>query len=128
MKLRNWATLGGVTLGALGLGLAIKSFLPQRFPTGSIVPVEAGRILGGEGGLMAARRALPETSMLPEVDITFLRCGSVTIPECIAVRGASPFAPCVIAYSAVLIRHPKATFLYDTGLCNDTYLYLIDQP
>lgn len=43
------------------------------------------------------------------------------------VRGAFSLAPCQIAYSAVLIRHPQATFLYDTGLCGDIYLFLREQ-
>ena len=145
MKLRHWATLGGATLGAIGLGLAIKSFLPSPLVRGE----RTGRTAGDHKGppsrssppspLRTAKTLSKERiserrdeegilrSQYPEIEVTFLRCGSVTIPECIAVRGASPFATCVIAYSAVLIRHPKATFLYDTGLCNDIYLYLIDQ-
>src|SRR5690348_6270581 len=99
MKLRNWAALGGVTLGALGLGVAIKSFLHSPLITSGHIATEHGyepeegvSVLQGEEALLATRRALPAISTLPEIDITFLRCGSVTIPECIAVRGASPFA------------------------------------
>ena len=33
MKVRNWAGMGAVTLGAAGAGLALKSMLPQRFTT-----------------------------------------------------------------------------------------------
>jgi glyoxylase-like metal-dependent hydrolase (beta-lactamase superfamily II) len=56
-----------------------------------------------------------------------LRCGSITIPEPIAVRGAFTLAPRVIAHSTVLIRHPQALLLYDTGLSNDIDTYLVDQ-
>ena len=35
MKVKNLVTWGGISLGALGVGLAIKSFLPQRFETTS---------------------------------------------------------------------------------------------
>ena len=115
MKLRNWAKLGALSLGTLGMGLAIKSFLPQRFPTAAWPGV----------------REYPaplDVASLPAVEVEFLRCGSVTIPECIAVRGALSIAPRVIAHSAVLIRHPRATFLYDTGLCADVYTYLVNQP
>ena len=31
MRIRNLAMVGAVSLGALGVGMAIKSFLPQRF-------------------------------------------------------------------------------------------------
>jgi glyoxylase-like metal-dependent hydrolase (beta-lactamase superfamily II) len=117
MKLRNLLTLGGITLGAFGLGLVIKSFLPQRFPTAT-APWYQTR-----------EPALPlDTSAFPEVEVSFLRCGSVAIPTPVAVRGAFSLAPCLIAYSAVLVRHPKATFLYDTGLCSDISAFLTDQP
>src|SRR5438045_1910505 len=117
MKLRNLVTLGGITLGALGLGLVIKSFLPQRFPTAT-APWYQRR-----------EPALPlDTSAFPEVEVSFLRCGSIAVPEPIAVRGAFSLAPRLIAHSAVLIRHPKATFLYDTGFCSDISVFLADQP
>src|SRR5579872_981304 len=114
MKLRNWIKLGALSLVIPGMGLAIKSFLPQRFPTAEW-PV-------------AREYPVPsDTASFPVVNIEFLRCGSVTIPECIAVRGALSIAPRVIAHSAVLIRHPRATFLFDTGLCADVYTYLVNQ-
>jgi N-acyl homoserine lactone hydrolase len=110
MTLRNLATWGGLALGAVGAGLALNSFLPRRalssapwHPDGAQLPVLEGA---------------------PAIDVTFLRCGSVTIPECVAVRGALSLAPRTIAYSAVLVRHPQATFLYDTGFCSDVTTYL----
>ncbi len=112
MKWRNLATLGSVSLAALGMAMAIKSALPRRFLLDS--PYETGKTL--------------DTSAFPAIDVTFLRCGSITIPEFIAVRGAFSLAPRTIAHSAVLIQHPKATFLYDTGLCSDIALFLTDQP
>src|SRR5581483_890380 len=114
MKLRNWVKLGALSLGTLGMGLAVKSFLPQRFATAAWPTAQE-------------RTVRPDIASLPAIEIEFLRCGSVTIPECIAVRGAISFAPRVITHSAVLIRHPKATFLYDTGLCADVYTYLVSQ-
>lgn len=115
MKLRNWVKLGALSLGTLGIGLAVKSFLPQRFAT-------------AKWPVIQERTVRPDIASLPAVEIEFLRCGSVTIPECIAVRGAMSFVPRVITYSAVLIRHPRATFLYDTGLCADVYTYLVSRP
>ena len=110
--IRRVATLAGASLGAIGAGVAISSFLPRRFATWyePDVPV-----------LQRSQGALPA------IDITFLRCGSVAIPEFIAVRGALLLVPRVISHSAVLIRHPKATFLYDTGLASDIYLYFQEQ-
>jgi glyoxylase-like metal-dependent hydrolase (beta-lactamase superfamily II) len=96
------------------MGLVVKSFLPQRFATAAW-PVAQERTVR------------PDVARLPAVEVEFLRCGSVSIPECIAVRGAMSFAPRVITHSAVLIRHPRATFLYDTGLCADVYTYLVSQ-
>ncbi|MFL5625913.1 MAG: MBL fold metallo-hydrolase [Ktedonobacteraceae bacterium] len=116
MKLRDVATWGGITLGAIGAGLAIKSFLPQHFM--SPAPWHEKKV----------QAPTIDTSTMPQVDVVFLRCGSVTIPECIAVRGAFSLAPRTIAYSAVLIRHPQATFLYDTGFSYDIHTYIADTP
>lgn len=114
MKLRKLAALSGIAAGALGAGLAIHTFLPQRFP------VEAP-------WYEKEPAARLDTSALPQIDVAFLRCGSVTLPEAIAVRGASLLVPRVITYSAVLVRHPQATFLYDTGLCANIAEYFADQ-
>lgn len=115
MKLRRLVTAGSIALGALGAGLALKSFLPQRWNVPELNMEEKVQLPGFD------------TSTMPDVEVTFLRCGSVTIPEPIAVRGALTLAPRVISHSAVLVRHPQATFLYDTGLCADIYLYILGQ-
>ncbi len=109
---RRIATLAAASLGAVGTGVAINSFLPRRFatwyePDVPVLPMSQGA--------------------LPSIDITFLRCGSVVVPEFIAVRGAFSLVPRIISHSAVLIRHPKATFLYDTGLASDISLYFQEQ-
>jgi N-acyl homoserine lactone hydrolase len=115
MKPRSLFALGSISLATFGVGLALRSFMPQRFDTESWSDIEA-------------TTSRDNTATLPEVDITFLRCGSVTIPGFIAVRGTLSFAPRVISHSAVLIRHPKATFLYDTGLCAEVSAYVEQQP
>ncbi len=117
MKLRKLATLGGLTLGAVGLGLAIKSLLPQHFAT--FPPQDTWDKANGSTPL--------DISTFPTIEVSFLRCGSVAIPELVAVRGAFSLAPRVISHSAVLVRHPKATFLYDTGLSSAIFTYLADQ-
>ena len=116
MKLRNWVTLAGV---AAGVGIVAKSFLPQRFAldTWDDEPLK----LSGKNA-----RESQEALDLPDVEVAFLRCGTASVPEWVAVRGAL-FAPVDIAHSAVLVRHPKATFLYDTGLCADVHAYLANQ-
>jgi N-acyl homoserine lactone hydrolase len=112
MKPRFLATMAVASLGVLGAGIAVRSFWPQHFDTS----VSQNKDI-----------SLPVASSLPAVDVTFLRCGYAEWPECIMVRGAPSLAPRRIAYSAVLVRHPRATFLYDTGLCNDISLMLMDQ-
>ena len=112
--LRKWLKYAGIAAGTIALAPLGKSFLPQRFDTET----------WHETGITPTA---PDLSTFPQVEITFLRCGSTTIPEAIAVRGGS-FAPTVISHSAVLVRHPKATFLYDTGLCSDIFSYLAGQP
>jgi N-acyl homoserine lactone hydrolase len=112
MKVRNWAGMGAAALGAVGTGLALKSVLPQRFITEQIHPLQ---------------EEVPDNSTWPQIEVTFLRCGHVTLPEFLVVRGAASWAPHVNAYSAVLIRHPNGTFLYDTGFCSDIYAFLRNQ-
>src|SRR5690349_1924940 len=123
MKRRNWIILAGAALGAVGAGLAVKSFLPQRFRLDAWNEYDAlsAPAASGNGGNRK------DEKNVPEVEVSFLPCGVITVPECVAVRGAG-FDRIDIAYSAVLVRHPKATFLYDTGLCNDISLYLANQP
>jgi N-acyl homoserine lactone hydrolase len=113
MKLRNWASLGAVALGATGVGLALKSVLPQHFAIDQAYVIPEGAV---------------DRSTWPEIEVTFLRCGHVTLPEFLVVRGAFSLAPHVNAYSAVLIRHPHGTFLYDSGFCRDIYAFVRKQP
>ncbi len=113
MKLRSRLALGGGALSALGAGILLTSFLPQKFATTDTDTTAPG--------------SLPDRQGLPDIDVTFLRCGSVVVPEFLAVRGAFSSRPREISHSAVLIRHPNGTFLYDTGLCTDIELFLLDQ-
>lgn len=122
MKGRNWIMLAVAGLGAVGAGVAVKSFLPQRFRLDAWNEYDALPVPATKGDDRSQR-----DENVPEVEVSFLRCGVITVPECVAVRGAG-FTRIDLAYSAVLVRHPKATFLYDTGLCNDISLYLANQP
>lgn len=113
--MRSWH-LGGATLGvlgALGAGLVARTFLPLRLATARPAQQDIEEIPVGP---------------LPDVEVSFLRCGSTTAPACFAVRGVFSLAPRLLAHSAVLVRHPRGTFLYDTGLCADIHHFLKDQP
>jgi N-acyl homoserine lactone hydrolase len=112
MKIRDWATLGAVAIGTAGAGIAVKSLLPENFATEQ---------------MYGQQEEVVDISAWPEIEVSFLRCGHVNLPEFLTVRGAFSFATHINAYSAVLIRHPLGTFLYDTGFCNDIYVYLKDQ-
>jgi glyoxylase-like metal-dependent hydrolase (beta-lactamase superfamily II) len=107
--------LSGLTLGTIGASVVINSFLPQH--------------LGDAGKIESVREDQTQhvVDTLPEVEVTFLRCGSSIVPEWLAARGSFSFQPRELVHSAVLIRHPQATFLYDTGLCTDINLFLMDQ-
>ncbi|GCF08558.1 MBL fold metallo-hydrolase [Dictyobacter arantiisoli] len=113
MKLRNWLALGGFTVGFIGAAVVISSFLPHPF-----VPEH---IAEQKGDL------LPPVATLPDIEVSFLRCGSVVVPEWLTVRGKLSTASHRVAHSAVLIKHPRGTFLYDTGLCTDLPLFMMDQ-
>jgi N-acyl homoserine lactone hydrolase len=112
MKLRHWAVLGAASFGILGAGIALKSLLPPRIAI-DMSPEEPEAPL--------------DRATLPDIDVVFLRCGYATWPEIVMARGVYSLAPRAIAYSAVLVRHPQATFLYDTGLSSDIYLDLREQ-
>jgi N-acyl homoserine lactone hydrolase len=112
MSVRNWIRIGALSLGLAGLGWAAKSFFPASFSLDEP---------------LASNKPTLLPASLPSVEVEFLRCGFTTAPEFLAVRGSLSFAPRAISHSAVLIRHPQATFLYDTGLSGDIYLYLENQ-
>jgi N-acyl homoserine lactone hydrolase len=113
MKLSAWALLAGTIPLAIGAGLVARDLLPERWA----VPPDADEA-SIEGPQNAAN--------LPAVEVTFLRCGFTTVPELVAVRGGW-LKRVTIAHSAVLIRHPQATFLYDTGMCAEIRSYLVHQ-
>lgn len=104
-KTSAWAPLArGVGLA----GQALAGFLPERW---AATPDASDPADVGQTG------AAPVATNLPPVEVTFLRCGYTRVPEFVAVRGGSLTRRVTIAHSAVLVRHPQATFLYDTGLC-----------
>jgi glyoxylase-like metal-dependent hydrolase (beta-lactamase superfamily II) len=132
MKLRHLLALGGGVLGAVGAGIALTSFLPQKFVTERVDNTIKKAYISERVKLPGFTRIaelpdIPEVAKFPDIEVTFLRCGSVVLPEFLAVRGAFSAAPHRISHSAVLIRHPKGTFLYDSGLCSDIEFFLLGQ-
>ncbi len=112
MKARTLMMLGGLALGAWGLSMALEGLRPEHFD------------LTDWHNEQGDPSTATHPASLPEIDISFLRCGSITLPELVAVRGSLSLAPRVIVHSSVLIRHPQATFLYDTGLSSNIHDYL----
>lgn len=109
----KWSSKVALALAAAGTAVVARSFMPVHFDLARAVDEQTATTL--------------DTAHLPAIEITFLRCGSVSVPECIAVRGALSLTPRTIAHSAVLIRHPRATFLYDSGLCTNIAQFVQDQ-
>jgi N-acyl homoserine lactone hydrolase len=109
MKVRTMLALAGVTVGA---GFIVNSFLPQRLAMKQ-EPVEP--------------RKTTSNAAFPAIEVSFLRSGTTVIPEFLIKRGSISLEPHVVAHGAVLIRHPHGTFLFDSGLCEDIGLFLMDQ-
>lgn len=115
MKRHDWALLAGTVTVATGAGVVIRNVLPERWT----IPPDKHESLDV---------SWQDTASLPSIDVTFLRCGLSVVPELVVVRGGSLIKRVPIAHSAVLVRHPDATFLYDTGLCGDIGSELTGQP
>jgi glyoxylase-like metal-dependent hydrolase (beta-lactamase superfamily II) len=115
MKVGNWALLATTIPLAIGAGLVSRALLPERWTILPNVdePLEESPL---------------STANLPPIDVTFLRCGLTVVPELVAVRGGSLIKRVPIAHSAVLVRHPDAMLLYDTGLCEDISRELTGKP
>ncbi len=111
-SVRRSAAFAALSIGVAATGIAVNSFLPRHFDTW----------YKSEDSTFHKSQ-----SSFPPIEITFLRCGRVVVPELVAVRGAFSLVPRLISHSAVLVRHPKATFLYDTGLAGSISSYLQNQ-
>ena len=109
MRVRTILALAGA---AAGVGLIVNSFLPQR--------------LAMEQEQIVPQKTVPRANF-PAIDVHFLRSGTTVVPQWLTTRGSISFAPHTIAYGAVLIRHPQGQFLFDSGLCEDIGLFLMDQ-
>src|SRR5713101_2613032 len=55
------------------------------------------------------------TNMLPGVTLSLIKCGKMMSKQVFIYRGGSWSANYDSGMAAVLVHHPKATFLFDTG-------------
>jgi N-acyl homoserine lactone hydrolase len=60
-------------------------------------------------------RAGAEVSALPDVTLSLIKCGKMISKQSFIYRGGSWSEKFESGMAAVLVRHPKATFLFDTG-------------
>ncbi len=77
MKIRDWTTLGAMVIGVAGVGIAAKSLLPENFATEQ---------------MYGQQEEIVDASTWPEIEVSFLRCGHVNLPEFLVVRGALSIA------------------------------------
>lgn len=107
MRLRRILLL---LLGLLVLlfGLLVYSFSPQK------LNVEA--FSSGSTGFSSTR---PDPVMLPETSLSLIECGKMMSKQVFVFRGGSWSEGYDSGMAAVLVRHPRGTFLFDTGFGAD---------
>ena len=86
----------------IAIALLIYTFLPIRLTTDPALAVGIGR----------GRR---NPSELPEVSFTLLKTGKMPSRRAFAYRGGNWAESADNGMAAILVRHPQATFLFDTG-------------
>jgi len=86
----------------VSLGLLISTFLPKTI---DVKAYESGSVVFHPA----------ETVALPEVSLSLIKCGKMMSKKVFVYRGGSWSENYDSGMAAVLIRHPKATFLFDTG-------------
>ena len=71
---------------------------------------------------------VPDRSKLPEVSLSIITSASDSISKGFLLSGGNWFDTNNFAYDAILVRHPKATFIFDTGLGTQIEKQLKDAP
>lgn len=61
----------------------------------------------------------PDPSILPETSLSLIECGKMISKQVFIFRGGSWSESYDSGMAAVLVRHPKGTFLFDTGFGAD---------
>ncbi|MEP7270559.1 MAG: hypothetical protein ABI882_03605, partial [Acidobacteriota bacterium] len=86
----------------IAVGALIYSFTPQVLPDDPAQAVGIGR----------GRR---DPAALPEVKLSLIKAGKMPARQAFTYRGGSWSAGYENGMAAVLVRHPEATILFDTG-------------
>ena len=101
--LRRILLVAGLGL-VLALGLLVYSFTPRTLD-----------VRAYEGDTTTFHPANLDAAILPEVQLSIIKCGEMTSRQVFVYRGGSWGQTYRSGMAAALIRHPKATFLFDTG-------------
>src|SRR5689334_15995777 len=86
------------------LGLLAYSFLPRK------IDVQAY-----EAGATDFHPASHSAATLPDVQLSLIKCGKMISKQAFVYRGGNWNETYESGMAAALIRHPQATFLFDTG-------------
>src|SRR5262245_59769430 len=105
MKNRLKLTLKITGIIIIGLlALLVYTFLPMK------LDVSADQTLAHTS---ASHR--PDPARLPVVRLSILKAGKMPAKQSFAYRGGGWFGPYENGMAAILVRHPKASFLIDAG-------------
>lgn len=88
----------------VGLGLLAYSFMPRRLD-----------VQAYEAGATDFHPPARNAADLPEVQLSLIKCGKMISRQLFVYRGGSWNETYESGMAAALIRHPQATFLFDTG-------------
>lgn len=94
-----------VILFVLGLGFLASTFTAQK------IDVEAYK---GDSDKFVTKETF-DAARLPETTLSIIKCGKMMSQQAFIYRGGSWSETYESGMAAALIRHPKATFLFDTG-------------
>jgi N-acyl homoserine lactone hydrolase len=100
--------LAAASIFAISFALLAYTFMPRRI---DVMAYGGGDVFhpGGE----ADRGALPEATL------SLIKCGKMVSKESFVYRGGRWSERFESGMAAILVRHPKATFLFDTGFGSD---------
>jgi glyoxylase-like metal-dependent hydrolase (beta-lactamase superfamily II) len=93
-----WATVAAVTL----LGLLVYTFTPSRLDVAAYPAA-------------VFQTPVLNPSALPETSLSLIKCGKMMSKQVFVFRGGSWSEAYDSGMAAVFVRHPQATFLFDTG-------------
>ena len=98
---RRWKGWGAIAVALLALAFALRAWM--RVPLAADQPAWA-------------RFAAPDGRTPPAVEVTPIVLGKSPKPRCGLAGEASRFRLADVAQAAFLVRHPRGTFLVDSGI------------